>query len=86
MPRIEWLGNLTARLTKHLTSCLTGYLTRGLTFSVAQEVSGVEQRVSGHGLEAVTALGLGSLQGLGNDGMVDASPVRDHVLPGFSLG
>lgn len=84
-PEIEGARNLTDGLTRHLTTSLTGYLTADLTESGVREVRVAKQRGSGGQGEAVAALVLGSLQGFGHDGMVHTDPLRDDVLPGFSL-
>lgn len=64
---IEGFGNLTGDLTAVLTVRLTGYLKVALTKRRVRDGAGVEQRGSGHGLEAVAALGLGSLQDFRDD-------------------
>lgn len=67
VPRIEGRGNLTGGLTGVLTGRLTGHLTRGLTKWGFRWVREGGQTGSGDRLEAVTALSLGSLQGLRDD-------------------
>lgn len=77
----EGSRNLTERLTWHLTASLTEHLPRGLTFSGFRGVEQPSKRMSGHGYEAVTTLGLGLGQNFRDDAVVDADSLREHVLP-----
>lgn len=61
-PEIEGARNLTGDLTEPLPARLTPCLPRGLTESWVREVRAGGQTGSGDHREAVTTLGLGSLQ------------------------